>query len=186
MCAQVFSTLSRTSGCRWAWMETFISLTRWRRTAGETTAALPPSLEYEPLFRRLPCLSLSRQVGVYQGGLSSLACCLPREAAWCNLWFVFRALIIPNMFTDVHFHSCTSKAIQVSHCLACVHLLGFMLWIWSWWCLSWCFPHCPHVHCDFFFVCVSSTSISEKTDMSPETGKLEAFRVKHPSSVLPL
>lgn len=35
-------------------------------------------------------------------------------------------------------------------------------------------------------VCVSSTSISEKTDMSPETGKLEAFRVKHPSSVLPL
>lgn len=44
-----------------------------------------------------------------------------------------------NMRADVHIHCHASKAIQVSHCCVYVHLLGYMLWIWSRWCLSYCF-----------------------------------------------
>lgn len=39
---------------------------------------------------------------------------------------------------------------------------------------------CSHVHCVF----VSSIPISEKSDMSPETGKFEDFRVKHSSATV--
>lgn len=38
---------------------------------------------------------------------------------------------------------------------------------------------CPHAQCLFLFFLFSSTSILEKSDMSPDTGKFEVFRVKH-------
>ena len=158
MCAQVFSTLSRTSGCRWAWMETFISLTRWRRTAGETTAALLPSLEYEPLFRRRPCLSLSRQVGVTQGclkialHLSAIFLSKQHDAIFelssedwsfptCSLMSIFIAAL--QKPSKCHLSClCTSPWFYVVNLILVMFVMMF--------------PRCPRVHCDFFLcVCVS-------------------------------
>lgn len=142
------------SGCLRAWTETSTSHTLWRRTAGETTAASPPSQEYEPSFRRPPCLSSSRQVGALSAGIRFLLHPVRRKAP-----------IISR----------TSKPF-VCHALQ---------YISPWFLILTLFvmtrPCCSHVHCVVFFV--SSTSISEKSDMNPETGKFEDFTVKHSCAV---
>lgn len=177
--AQISSTLSRIRGCPWAWTETFTSPTQWRRTAGETTAASPPSPEYERSFRRPPCLSLSRQVGVSLFSLSPLDYCLPLKPAWRVLWF-WSTVHLPAHSPIPLLKGNTSKAIPVSHCFVCARLFVSMI--------LWCdsdvgdvhHPHFSHVHCVcvfFFLVClcvcflVSSVMILGKSDSS-ENGKL--------------
>lgn len=129
------------SGCLWAWTVTCTSLMRWRRTAGETTAASLPSQEYERSFRRPPCPSLSRQVGVPSVLCLSCKRCFLSNQHDADFDLFFIARIISHMPIFI-----ASKATQVSSCLVYVDLLSFMSWSWSWWCLSWCIHICCHVH----------------------------------------
>lgn len=167
-------------GCPWAWTETFTSLTRWRRTAGEITAASLHSREYEPSFRRLPCLSLSRQVGVTRASSPSL------ERSRLGVM----QTLISNMFTDVHIHSDTSKAIQVSRCLLSVHLLGF-----TWWFFKILVVDC--YVCDvsilsscslFFFLLICFLShpppFQKKVTWVLKLVSLKVLRVKHPCALI--
>lgn len=152
-CAQISSTLSRIRGCPWAWTETFTSPTQWRRTAGETTAASPPSPEYERSFRRPPCLSLSRQVGVSLFSLSPLDYCLPLKPAWRVLWF-WSTVHLPAHSPIPLLKGNTSKAIPVFCLCTFFCFYDFMMWLRCWWCASSTFFTCSLCVCVFFLVCL--------------------------------
>lgn len=150
-CAQISSTSSRTRGFLWAWTETFTSLTPRTRTAGETTAASPPSQEYEPSFRRPPCLSSWRQVGVTSASPSSLKYYFPLKPAWCETDLFSERWSFPTCSLMSVFIATLQKPSKCQAVLFMCISSVFMLWFWSSVMFVVMFTRCPHVHWFSFF-----------------------------------